>query len=79
MVIDNIVMVIVLMLWDGKHMVMILDRDGNNGGVMHAGDGVDIGVWCIHRSVTCKKVGSRSKAGRCVHHGLLPTTEETPL
>ena len=58
---------------DDKHMV-IQDRYGNDDG-----DGVDIGVWCIHRSVTCKKLGSRSKAGRCVHHGLLPTTEETPL
>ena len=31
MVIENIAMVMVLMLRDGKHIVMILDRDGNNG------------------------------------------------
>ena len=32
MVIENIEMSIALIFWNGKHVVMILDRDGNNGG-----------------------------------------------
>ena len=47
--IENKLMAIVLMLWAGKHMVMILDRDGNNGGDggggnAYGGDCVNIGV-----------------------------------
>ena len=49
MVIENIEMSIALIFWNGKHMVMILDRDGNNGGDggggnAYGGDCVNIGV-----------------------------------